>query len=168
VGALEASAIIVPIARYIVEPVYDRERALIRLPDLIFAYEIDHEFLTLDVYAGHYPRFRRVHTSKQKHNTIRPDLAFRRGERVAVKGIRNFFCCAESDWPMRRICLLLIVLAWRCIVATSTSAGNTSITSRGQASCVPEYGRFPNPFDWYPWGPRGPSRVPGNWIARFC
>ena len=47
-----ASAIIVPNASYIVEPVYDREELIVADLNLN---EIDHEFLTLDV-SGHYPR----------------------------------------------------------------------------------------------------------------
>jgi predicted amidohydrolase len=46
------SAIIAPDARYIVEPVYDREQLIIA--DLNLS-EIDQQFLTLDV-SGHYAR----------------------------------------------------------------------------------------------------------------
>jgi nitrilase len=51
-GWSRTSAIIAPNARYIVEPVFNREELIVA--DLNLS-EIDHEFLALDV-SGHYSR----------------------------------------------------------------------------------------------------------------
>jgi len=68
-------------ARYIVEPVYDREELIVADLNLN---EIDHEFLTLDV-SGYYSRHD-VFTFETKAQSLRSDLNFSERASASLSG----------------------------------------------------------------------------------